>query len=262
MGLITNEDPAISAIKNFERSGRKPTFAWLKQQFGRVQISEEVYRSLDRGRAICQSVDQLDQYLYSYAPMVTSQWQHACAILKSQSINHDASVIDYGCGQGLAGLLMHDCLGSTVFYNVQTVTAIEPSAVALRRAAAVYKALIPAANVVPVNKSFSEVESADLGAGAGGTLHVFSNVLDIDGYDHVALLRKALRPGMHTIVAVGHDRTSHGYSQGMNKVKEAVESGAIRSGTTVHASGMQPFVCGNRGVPAVLWLAKLEVSDG
>lgn len=259
MGL--NDDPAVSAIEALAQNGEMLTYAWLKRQFGRVRISEDVWRSLNRGRAILRTVDQLDQYLYSYAPMVASQWEHAAKILTTNSGEECVRLIDYGCGQGLAGLLLHDHLGPAFLQDVGMIIAIEPSAVALRRAGAVYRALAPDANISLVNKTFDQLGGGDFAVQGRSTTHLFSNVLDIDGYDHVGLLRKALNPGKHTIVAISHDRSVHGYSQGMLKVKEAVEAGSAHPEARVHASGVEPFACENRGEPAVLWLCKLEVSD-
>ena len=194
--------------------------------------------------------------------MVASQWEYALQHLSLRPNDSDKRVIDYGCGQGLAGLLLNDGLGPSLFVNVRLVLAIEPSSVALARATAVYVSLAPNAVVLPINKTFNVLGPTDLHAGEGPTIHLLSNVLDIDGYDHIALLRKGLAPGAHTILAVGHDRTRHGFSQGLQRVKDAVESKTIHSGVTVHASEFESFNCGYRDVPAVFWMCRLEVEDG
>lgn len=240
--MSVHQDHAIDALRSLKRDGGVPTYAWLKSQFGRRQISEMVYRSLDRGRAILQTVDQLDQYLFSYAPMVASQWHFALQHISLGPSGSDRRIIDYGCGQGLAGLLLNDGLGPNLYSNVTLVLAIEPSSVALARAAAVYASLAPKAAIIPINKTFDALGPNDLNAGQGPTIHLLSNVLDLDGYDHVALLRRGLTPGAHTIIAIGHDRTQHGYSQGLQRVKDAVESNAICAGVTVHASGLEQLI--------------------
>lgn len=256
------DDPAIAQIEALSRDGETLSYAWLKRTFGRVQISEDVWRSLNRGRAILSSVDQLDQYLFSYAPMIASQWERASEVLAVRSYVSGTRLIDYGCGQGLAGLLLHDHLGPSLLKDVRAIVLVEPSALALRRATAIYQALAPAAIIIPVNKTFSALRGADLDISeAQSSVHVFSNVLDVDGYDHVALLRGALSPGRHTIIAIGHDRTSHGYSQGMLTVKAAVETGSIHPAIKVLASGLEQFTCGHKGEAAMLWLCKLDIAD-
>ncbi len=260
--MATIDDHAVTAVAELSRSGQIPTYAWLKDRFGRSQISEDTYRSLNRGRAIIKTVDQLDQYLYSYAPMVASQWEYASRALVGKPSNAGERLIDYGCGRGLAGLLLHDHLGPQFIVDVSDVIVIEPSDVALQRAVSIYQALVPKATVVPINKAFNGLCKNDLAVGRGDTTHIFSNVLDIDGYDHVDLLRKGLAPGNHTIVAVGHDRIAHGYSQGLERVRAAVEAGTVRQKTMVHANELETFKCRNRGEPAVMWFCKLEVSDG
>ena len=259
--MIVDDDPALSSIEGLVRKGETLTFGWLKKNFGSVQISQDVWRSLNRGRAILSTVNQLDQYLFSYGPMVQSQWKHASNILRIRVGEEKTRIVDYGCGQGLAGLLLHDYLGPRFMSDVESVVAIEPSAVAIRRAEAVYRALAPKAAISVVNKAFDKLVYGDFAGSNIPTTHLFSNVLDIDGYDHVALLGKALNPGKHTIIAIGHDRTAYGYSKGMTRVKEAIEGGSVYPGVTVLASGLEPFTCENRGEPAVLWLCTLEVND-
>ena len=63
--MSIGEDHALNALESLRRDGDTPTYAWLKSRFGSHQVSEAVYKSLDRGRAVLQAVDQLDQYLYS-----------------------------------------------------------------------------------------------------------------------------------------------------------------------------------------------------
>lgn len=226
-----------------------------------VAISTDVFRSLDRGRAILESVDQLNQYLFTYYKMIASQWQH---LLSKITGNLDGinKIIDYGCGQGLAALFLRQRFGSQALIGIRQVVAIEPSPVALNRACAIYHSLAPRATIRPVNKVFDAVSSDDLLVGSGPTLHIFSNVLDVDGYDHVALFRKALNAGEHIVAAVGHDRTAHGYSRGFARLQNAVESGAIRYGVQINNTQSEQFLCRNKGERAVMWLCNLEVRDG
>ena len=227
----------------------------MRGTFGE-QKNTDVYNSLRRGRAILSSEDQLNQYLYSYGPMIESQWAFAAQALGSDSITQNTRSIDYGCGQGLAGLMIREQLGPTAFANIAVSVLVEPSLPALLRAAAVYEKVAPNSVVFSVNKSFDDVDWKDLNVGKyANTVHVFSNVLDIGGYDHVRLIGQGLSVGRHTIIAVSHDRDHDGGSAAFSKLKTAVEHSKIK----IIQNKIQKFSCKNRDESAVLWHCLMDV---
>ena len=77
--------------------------------------------SLNYGREILNRQDQLDQYLFSYGLMVSSQWDEMLKDFKLRKNKLD--IVDYGCGQGLATIKIFDCLISSdpeeLEYNVR-----------------------------------------------------------------------------------------------------------------------------------------------
>ncbi|WP_425230693.1 hypothetical protein [Sphingomonas sp.] len=256
------DDSAIGRIRALGKDGRVPSFAWLRGSFA-VQKSADVYKSLNYGKTVIETEDQLNQYLYSYGPMVQSQWTYASKFLSLLSIDSATRWIDYGCGQGLAGLFLYEALGPTLFNQVSDVILVEPSAMALCRAKAIYKALAPRSAVDGIRKSFSDLEKDELEReGARSTLHVFSNVLDINGYNHLKLLGDRLSPGKHVIIAVGNDRDFDGGSPNLQKLKTAVEHPKMASRITVASSTLEQFKCDNRSEPAIVWHCELEVRDG
>lgn len=257
-----SSDAAISAIKALQERGRELSFEWLRTSFG-VQESEATYRSLNYGRAIIETEGQLNQYLYSYGPMIGSQWEQAAQFLEDLSAGGITRWIDYGCGQGLAGLFIRERIGSDLFRDVREVILIEPSGPALRRAEAVYGHLCPKSTVRLVGKTFDELNESDFASKElAHTAHIFSNVLDIGGYDHLALLAKGLSPGRHTIVAVGHDRDYSGGSGYIEKLKAAVEHPSMASQIKLTTSHVERFACGNRGEPAIVWHCEMDVING
>lgn len=255
-------DAAIDAIAALHDTGQELSFAWLRQSFG-DQKSEETYRSLRYGRAIIDSEDQLNQYIYSYGPMIESQWEVASNYISGQSIKLGTRLIDYGCGQGLAGLFIRERIGKEPFRRLGSVVLIEPSRPALMRAAAMYRHMCPDSEISLVQKRFDELLEADLAVkGATCSVHVFSNVLDIPGYSHLDLLGKGLSPGQHTILAVGHDRHYSGGSRYIEKLKAAVEDPNMASRISVSVSTLERFNCSNRGEPAIVWYCQLDVKNG
>lgn len=259
--MIRSNDSALVQIAALRASGRALTFSWLRNTFA-VQKSADVYRSLDYGKAIIESEDQLNQYLYSYGPMVESQWAVASNFLSLEAVGPNSRWIDYGCGQGLAGLLLYERLGPKLFRHVRTIVLVEPSPLALARATAIYETVAPSSEVIPVEKNFTQLRSKDLKAeGTENTIHIFSNVLDISGYDHLKLFEKVLLPGRHTILAVGNDREFDGGTPNIKMLKRDVEHRSTSGQISVITSTLDQFKCGNRDEPAVVWHCQLDVSQ-
>lgn len=235
------------------------TFGWLRSMF---KGDNGLKDTLDRGRAVLDTPEKLDQYLYTHGLMIESQWEHVTPYLA----DHDPPVlwIDYGCGQGLAGLLIKDNSSDDLFRAVSDIVLIEPSALALARAEAVYRKLAPAAKITCLCKRFEHVQENDIPAApAGPVLHLFSNSMDIEGVDSVGLISKALRPGPHRILAVSNDRYSFGGTPQIVQTKAAFENPTLASWLTIHESELVTFTCNNQSESkAVVWFCDLEVKDG
>ena len=181
-------DRAVVAIQRSNQMANRLTFDWLRANFGRQNGTRD---SLDRGRAVLLSADQLDQYLHSYGLMIKSQWQEVCSRL--EYLPSEFRLVDYGCGQGLAGLLLSDFLGRAFADAIDTAILVEPSEVALVRAEAVYRRVAPKAFIRCVRKRFDDLSDDDLSCDRNlETVHIFSNVLDIATFDHFQLFGQAL----------------------------------------------------------------------
>lgn len=251
-------DSAVQAIRHLAASGKTISFPWLRANFGR---DRDVWDQLGRGTSILGSTEQLDQYLYSYGPMIACQWE---AVTKGFGLSSDPiRLVDYGCGQGLAGLLHFDKFGPALSAKLARVVLIEPSPMALIRAEAIYRAIAPSADITCVSKSFDQVITADLVPDNDlATTHVFSNVLDVAGFDQYRLFGQLLTPGQHTILAVSPDRDFDGGTARIRGLKTAVEDPKHGEQLTVLESTLREFRCGpGDKYPAVSWFAKLEVSN-
>jgi SAM-dependent methyltransferase len=250
-------DPAIEAIRT--AAERQLTFQWLRSRF---RADHGLKGSLDYGHAVLDSPQQLDQYLHTHGLMIESQWRNMARFL--EGVRAPALWIDYGCGQGLAGLLASELTGGQLLRRVRDIVLIEPSPVALARAAALYRRLAPEAALREIGKRFDAVNARDLPAATdGSTLHVFSNSLDLEGFDPVGLLTKTLRPGHHTIISVSHDRPFRGGTPQIEKVKAAIEAPPMAGRWTVCRSDTHEFTCDNPGqFDGFGWFCDLEVEDG
>jgi len=250
-------DPAIANI--LAKDGKHINFQWFRSEFGKDHGRKD---ELEYGHVIIQSIELLEQYLYTYGLMVNGQWNNVADLVTSMDVPD--VVIDYGCGQGLAGLIINDITDGMVIERAQEIYLIEPSSLALDRAAALYQQLAPSARIVPLCKGFDDIDRADLPIEDDQTIwHIFSNSLDVEGYDPVALLNKTIRPGKNLIMAVSPDRDFKGGTPRIQMVKDEIERWAAASGDTVVRSTMKTFPCDNpKNSTSVVWLCELEIEDG
>lgn len=251
-------DPVIAATSVQRDRGIPISFGWLRTRFGKQNGIRE---NMGRGTAVLPSVDYLDQYLYSYGPMIKSQWAEICAWMEIDNKNEsEFRIIDYGCGQGLAGLMMFDIFGRNLFEFTSKITLIEPSDTALIRAEAVYSSMAPGSEIYCIHKYFDDLLAADLqGVKNIETIHIFSNVLDIDRIDQFTLFRKALTPGRHAFIIVSHDRNFDGGSSRIFKLKEWLE---LQHSVSIFHSDLRRFKCNNPSQSdAIGWFLQLDVSN-
>jgi hypothetical protein len=241
-------DVIIEAIHNGQISTSNISFERLRDVAGR---DLGCWNALGRGRSILTSVDQLDQYLYSYGPMTRSQW---AGFLPSVSVpSGPFCLIDYGCGQGLGSAIVLDQLGTKLIPHIQNVVLIEPSQMALTRAEA----------IVSVNKKLDDLSEDDIQSCRGlHCIHIFSNVLDIDGFDNGTLFAKMFSTkGRHTVLAVSHDRNFEGGSDRFDDLEEQIKDEKHRKWYSLESSTITRFNSGN-GQPTISWQLHLEVLDG
>lgn len=252
---LRNGDAVVAAVE----AAQKPiTFSWLREGFKR---DSGLWGSLNRGRAILGSTAQLDQYLYSYGNMIQSQWKN---VLNGVQIDDEKiRIIDYGCGQGIAGLVISDHLGAAFGSTVSEVILIEPSEVAIVRAEAVYRNLLPKAQIDCHNLFLDDLDRNHFTQSAAQSLHIFSNILDIHGFDQLKVFDASLTNGNHAILAVGNNRDVAGGTARVRAIKDEMDNLEYKSWLTVHNSELHEFKCGDGGkFDAISWIANLSVDRG
>ena len=145
------------------------------------------WQALGHGVSLLDTHENLCKYLCSYGDMHEEKMSFAFnAIKQPQTIfNQDITIIDWGCGQGLATLCFFDYLNQKQLPNkTRKVILIEPSETALNRAKLHIAAYLKdASNIVLKNKFIDEVVESDLKTETPIVLHFFSNILDIPNID-------------------------------------------------------------------------------
>ena len=147
-----------------------------------VELSSELYTNIQHGVCQLQSEPELNMYIHALGLMHEAKLQYAFERLSDDFINHQTiDIIDYGCGQAIGTICYADFLRKNgLSQQVRRVVLIEPSEIALKRAALHVSRFFPQAEIVTCLKGFDDLEEDDLCVNEETpTLHIFSNVIDL-----------------------------------------------------------------------------------
>jgi len=251
-------DAIINAIKSGRINSDNISFTKIRHFGGRD--TPGVWSELGRGRNILSTYDQLDQYLYSYGPMTHGQWQSM--LERMNFMPKPIQVVDYGCGQGLATVLLFDRYREKLIDNVSRVVLIEPSALALKRAEAIISCYKENINIVPINKKLDAVGVEEIANDScPSTIHIFSNVLDINTFKHISLSKKIFSvKGQHSLLAVSHDRQFNGGSERLLEMRDAVNDPVYQEQVIVNKSIVNRSIYKDKNVISLF--LNVEVKNG
>lgn len=161
----------------------------------------KLWSELNNGVAILQTADQLNAYVYSYGKMHELKLNDSFNKLFS-TINFSEystySIIDYGCGQGIATTIFLSYLKrhKPRQKQIEKIILIEPSLPALKRGSlhvlTTLKPLKQNPKIETINKQLDDVVNSELQLSYSSIkLHLFSNILDVTAFD-IATLQKRI----------------------------------------------------------------------
>ena len=147
-----------------------------------IEIRNELHQQILRGTCQLDNETELNAYMHDMSLMHNAKLRDAFSHLSTNFFNERGiDIIDYGCGQAMGCISYADYLKENNHtQNVRRITLIEPSYIALARAALHSSLLFPNAEIVTINKGFDDLTVSDIEVDSNiPTLHIFSNVLDI-----------------------------------------------------------------------------------
>ena len=147
---------------------------------------------IGRGVMQIQTENGLFDYMRNYGNMHQAKINSALEPPFPQQFDSPISIVDWGCGQGLASMVFMDKYGAN---NIKQIILIEPSEIALKRAALHCKKYAPNVPLQTICKVFDELSAEDLHLVEPEiTVHLFSNVLDMECYSlgHLTSVVKSL----------------------------------------------------------------------
>ena len=230
------------------------------RKFATEEIKANVWAELDRGRAIPETLDQLNYYWQSHVPMIKNQWENLFKKFKVGSYAGDVEIIDYGCRDGLASLLFLDNFYWDFKNGISKIKLIEPSSLAIQRAKTVLECYSPNTQVTNINKKLDDLETKDLETDKNlWKIHLFSNILDIDGFDIAKLFNRIIKnKGHHTFLAVSHDRNFAGGTPRLERIYRGFTESKYDH-LKINWCEKIKFNCKNKS-PAIYFIIDLKVS--
>jgi len=147
-----------------------------------------------RGKNIIANEKELDLYFAAYAAWHKGKLDFIFAQASSLILSQKFNLIDWGCGQGTATLALCDFLSSkNKLTNIEEVTLIEPSHLAIERAILNTKKFLPNIKINTFASYFEELFPHQITFNNNyETLHIFSNILDIGEIDKDRLAKLIL----------------------------------------------------------------------
>ena len=199
---------------------RSIAYQLLSENFSAAEISA-MHDDLQHGRRVLDREELLWRYLYAFGPMHMKKMSLALSRMKRvfrELAKESMSVIDWGCGQALASCCLFDFLNDNrIFIPVDEVVLIEPSELALRYAA-LHLTAYGLTQTKTLQKYLDDVTAEDIETKSPVTLHLFSNILDIEGFDMKRLVQTigASASGTHYFVCVS---PVYGNNNGISRIE-------------------------------------------
>ncbi len=177
------------------------------RQFYLCENQYQVYNSLGRGVKILKDEAQLYSYINSYGNMHEAKMLSALQSLPINELDDkNIEIFDWACGQGLASTILFEYINNNKSnLNIRRVVLIEPSEIALKRAALHVRHFDSQCEIKTVLKDIDSVQFADIQSNTNAIkIHLFSNILDVDGFslEHLISLFEQTQKGNNYFVCV------------------------------------------------------------
>lgn len=153
---------------------------------------DSIFHSLQRGVNVLTDEKQLFAYMYSFGNMHYEKLKTAFEFLPDSFFDEEINIVDWGCGQAMATMTYFDFLKNrNIKQMCNHVTLIEPSEIALKRGSLHISRFSKNISVNTINRDLDSIVGADfLFDNKNVTLHLFSNILDIDLFSLNNLLQR------------------------------------------------------------------------
>ena len=173
-GLLIESGTHYANIINSKYHSMNDIFQLNRNIYYRLSNTSKIFNSLGRGTNILEEEAQLTVYMSQLGPMHIKKLEDAFSGLPRDFKN--IALYDWGCGQAPASkMFLEEFIDS-----VNSVTLIEPSLLAIKRAALHIENDID--EIATINKKFDDLEVNDFLENRKDDVkvHIFSNVIDME----------------------------------------------------------------------------------
>ena len=194
--ILNNTPRTFQAIRNIS-----------VQQINQFENKDDIYYSLGRGVKILKEEAQLYSYLNSYGNMHEAKMLSALHKLPLEELEgKNIEIYDWACGQGLASIIFREFVENHNYniYN-RNIVLIEPSEIALKRAALNVRHFNGQCQIKTVLKDIDSITKEDLNCDSNSIkIHLFSNILDVEGFsmEHLISIIEQTQKGVNFFVCV------------------------------------------------------------
>lgn len=166
-----------------------------------------IFYSLGRGVKILSEEAQLYSYINSYGKMHRAKMLSALEHLPLNDLkNENIEIFDWACGQGLASMIYFEYIeNENVPQNIKRVVLLEPSEIALKRAALHIRHFNPQCQIYTIMKDIDSISNNDINSSIDTIkIHFFSNILDVEDFSikHLISLIEQTQKGTNYFVCV------------------------------------------------------------
>ena len=160
---------------------RQLSFDYVKK----IGDPDELYERLDRGRKIIDDQRLLYKYMVSFGQKHKDKLYDSYKVIIDKIKDGKINIVDWGCGQAFATMvLLNFARERKITLDISNIYLIEPSKIALERGLLHIDILKQKEYVIrAINSDIDCIEKSDLMFDNDyKTLHLFSNILDMDSF--------------------------------------------------------------------------------
>lgn len=166
---------------------------------------------VNHGVSLLRTDDGLNCYIAAYGESHKRKVFRAIEDLPFAELRESIEVVDWGCGQGLASVcLVEKMRERNLFQNIKKITLIEPSTAAIHRAELNVSLAAPGVQItkkqlgLPPTMPLDFDCISDIEYKKPITIHLFSNILDIETIDLKKLAELITSSGhKHYVLCIG-----------------------------------------------------------
>ena len=199
------------------------------QEFDDEEI-DELFEEINHGMNVLSTNEHLHIYMYCFGLMHEAKLNKAFLEIPKRFFKpSEIEIVDYACGQGIASLCFANFLEDSGHETrIKKITLIEPSTVALSRAALICHKVCPEAIIETIASEFDDLEDDQISTAEVPRVHLLSNILDMTCYDlnHLARVINQVKKKGDLFVCVDpwyHDRKLDGRQRKLMRLSNGKE---------------------------------------